>query len=124
MIKKIIKILYRVVGATFFVAGIFYWICIVGIFDKELWRFDQMPFGWRLATASLAVLYPVTGLGLWLFTAWGLVLWIAVVGIDVAIYGAVPGFFGNSVMIGLHAVALLVVLLLWLATVVTSRKLA
>ncbi|WP_246744051.1 DUF6163 family protein [Bartonella raoultii] len=55
--------------------SIFYWICLVGVFPSTLWRFDLMPWHWQFASATLAIVYPITLIGLWMYSLWGIVLW-------------------------------------------------
>lgn len=55
--------------------SIFYWIRLVGIFPDVLWRFDLMPVHWQFASATLAIVYPIALIGLWMYSLWGIVLW-------------------------------------------------
>ncbi|WP_273759958.1 DUF6163 family protein [Bartonella sp. ML70XJBT.G] len=55
--------------------SIFYWICLVGVFPNTLWRFDLMPWHWQFASATLAIVYPIALIGLWMYSLWGIVLW-------------------------------------------------
>ncbi|EJF75879.1 hypothetical protein HWV54_00550 [Bartonella alsatica] len=55
--------------------SIFYWIRLVGIFPNILWRFDLMPWHWQFASATLAIIYPIALIGLWMYSLWGIVLW-------------------------------------------------
>lgn len=55
--------------------SIFYWIRLVGICPGALWRFDLMPMHWQFASATLAILYPIALIGLWMYSLWGIVLW-------------------------------------------------
>lgn len=55
--------------------SIFYWIRLVGIFPDILWRFDLMPVHWQFASATLAIVYPIALIGLWMYSLWGIVLW-------------------------------------------------
>ncbi|WP_019218621.1 DUF6163 family protein [Bartonella florencae] len=55
--------------------SIFYWIRLVGIVPGALWRFDLMPWHWQFASATLAIVYPIALIGLWMYSLWGIVLW-------------------------------------------------
>ncbi|MBB4076415.1 hypothetical protein GGR08_000712 [Bartonella fuyuanensis] len=57
------------------VLGVFYWIRLVGVFPGVLWRFDLMPWQWQFASATLAILYPIALIGLWMYSLWGIILW-------------------------------------------------
>ena len=83
----------RIVAVISLVAGLKYWISLVGFFDYPPWRFDLMPVHWKLAATSLAVLFPVAATGLWLPVSWGRVMWVAAAGIETAMYGSVSAPF-------------------------------
>ncbi|GAA5094317.1 DUF6163 family protein [Bartonella acomydis] len=55
--------------------SIFYWVRLVGILPGALWRFDLMPWHWQFASATLAIVYPIALIGLWMYSLWGIVLW-------------------------------------------------
>ncbi|AGF75867.1 DUF6163 family protein [Bartonella vinsonii] len=55
--------------------SVFYWVRLVGVFPGILWCFDLMPWQWQFASATLAVVYPIALIGLWMFSFWGIVLW-------------------------------------------------
>ena len=99
----------RIVAALSLLAGLKYWIALVGFFDYRPWRFDLMPVHWQLAATSLAVLFPVAATGLWLPVSWGPVMWAAAAGIETAMYGALPLLFGRApVVLYLHGTVALI----------------
>ncbi|WP_455466859.1 DUF6163 family protein [Bartonella sp. B39] len=55
--------------------SVVYWIRLVGVLPGVLWRFDLMPWQWQFASATLAIVYPVALIGLWMHSLWGIVLW-------------------------------------------------
>ncbi|WP_019221773.1 DUF6163 family protein [Bartonella senegalensis] len=55
--------------------GVFYWIRLVGVFPGALWRFDLMPWQWQCLSATLAIVYPIALIGLWMYSLWGVILW-------------------------------------------------
>ncbi|MET3590300.1 hypothetical protein ABID23_001405 [Bartonella silvatica] len=63
--------------------SVFYWIRLVGIFPGALWRFDLMPWHWQFASATLAIIYPIALIGLWMYSLWGIVLWCIAVFIEI-----------------------------------------
>ncbi|MEK1887220.1 MAG: DUF6163 family protein [Phyllobacterium sp.] len=65
----------RLVAIYCLVAGVGYWAQISGYYEGMLWRFDLMPWQWKVASVSLAVLYPVASTGLWMMVSWGPVIW-------------------------------------------------
>ena len=65
----------RLVSVYCLVAGVGYWAQLSGYYEGLLWRFDLMPWQWKVATVSLAMLYPVASTGLWMMVSWGPVIW-------------------------------------------------
>ncbi|MET3560026.1 hypothetical protein ABID39_000713 [Bartonella japonica] len=55
--------------------SVFYWVRLVGIFPGILWRFDLMPWQWQFLSATLAIVYPIALIGIWMYSLWGIVLW-------------------------------------------------
>jgi len=92
-------IFLRAVALTCLVAGLKYWLALIGIFDYPPWRFDLMPVHWKLAATSLAVLFPVAATGLWLTVSWGPVIWVAAAAIEITMYGAFADRFGHRPVI-------------------------
>ncbi|WP_156850846.1 DUF6163 family protein [Bartonella refiksaydamii] len=91
--KKISKIdlvyscYLRFVAFTCLSLSAFYWIRLVGVFPGVLWRFDLMPWQWQFLSMTLAIVYPIALIGLWMYSPWGIVLWcIAVFTETLAIY--------------------------------------
>ena len=67
--------LLRIVSLYCLAAGVGYWVQIMGYYDGLLWRFDLMPWQWKVASVSLAMLFPVASIGLWMMVSWGPVIW-------------------------------------------------
>lgn len=55
--------LLRLVSLYCLAAGVGYWVQIMGYYDGLLWRFDLMPWQWKVASVSLAMLFPVAATG-------------------------------------------------------------
>lgn len=89
-------IFLRLVAVVCLVAGLKYWIALIGVFPYPPWRFDLMPLHWQLAATSLAVLFPVAAVGLWLTVSWGPVIWVAAAGIETTMFAGYPRLFGRE----------------------------
>jgi len=99
----------RIVAVFSLLAGLKYWVALIGVFDYRPWRFDLMPLHWQLAATSLAVLFPVAATGLWLPVSWGPVMWVAAAGIEAVMYAGFPMLFGREAVIPLaHLVVALI----------------
>ena len=85
----------RLVAVYCLFLGIAYWIRLIGVHEGNLWRFDLMPDGWKVAATALAVLFPVGATGLWLLAPWGPIIWIAAAATESAIYTVFANSFGH-----------------------------
>ncbi|WP_279483231.1 DUF6163 family protein [Aureimonas sp. SK2] len=105
--RALIVWLCRIAGLAMFGVGLVYWVRLIGVFDDPLWRFDLMPIWWRIAGPALAVLYPVAGVGLWLATSWGGVIWVLVAACEAVMRVGFPHLFGaDPLILGCHAFGL------------------
>jgi len=87
--------------------GIYYWMRLIGVFHEANWRFDLMPWYWRVMSCSLAVVYPVAACGLWTASRWGIILWAAGAFYEFCAYVFCSGDFGrNWLIIFLHVIFL------------------
>ncbi|KQT51028.1 hypothetical protein ASG43_05710 [Aureimonas sp. Leaf454] len=93
--RRLTVVLCRLAGFMLFGLGAVYWVRIVGIHEGALWRFDLMPVAWKVSVASLAVLYPVAGVGLWMTASWGAVIWAIIVLAESLMHLALPYIFGE-----------------------------
>jgi hypothetical protein len=95
LIEGLFAAFLRIVGAYCLLFGVFYWIRLIGFFPGPLWRFDTMPVEWQVAAVTLAALYPVAGIGLWMTASWGPVIWFICAAIEIVMYGMMGNVFGN-----------------------------
>ncbi len=115
--------LCRIAGLAMFAMGLVYWVRLIGIYDGPLWRFDLMPVWWRIASPSLAVLYPVAGVGLWLATSWGGVIWILVAACEGVMRVGFPHLFGaDPLIVGGHVFGLSLLAALRIVGAVERRR--
>lgn len=71
-----------------------YWAMLMGITDGGALRFDIAPLHWRLAATILALLLPLTALGVWFQTAFGLWGWVLITFIQYLMHAVLPNWFG------------------------------
>ena len=84
----------RIIAAYCLLFGFLYWVRLIGYYDGPLWRFDLMPLHWKFAAASLAVLFPVAAIGLWMKVSWGPVIWVAAASVEALMFYGFPDLFG------------------------------
>ncbi|MDN2582798.1 DUF6163 family protein [Aquibium sp. ELW1220] len=99
LIESLFAAFQRIVAAYCLLFGVFYWIRLIGYFPGPLWRFDTMPVEWQVVSVTLAALYPVAGIGLWMTASWGPVIWFICAAIEIVMYGVMGGVFGSRWML-------------------------
>lgn len=89
----------RLVALACLLFGIQYWGHLTGYLLEGRARFDLLNLPWKVAGASLAVLFPVSALGLWLTSSWGPVVWVIAAGGQIVMYTVWPEIFGTNWLI-------------------------
>ena len=85
----------RVLAIYALMAGVIYSARLIGLEALGGVSFDQLGLHRQVVTLVLAVLFPFAGLGLWIVSSWGGVLWAAVATCEVVIYTAYSAEFGS-----------------------------
>lgn len=105
------RLFIRLVAIACLIAGLQYWGRLIGYSDGGLSRFDLVASHWQFASAALAVLLPVTAVGLWMQVSWGPVLWVVTAGAETLMHKCLPLWFGERpLLIMAHGVVLVVYL--------------
>jgi len=103
--RTLTEILYviflRMIALICFWFGLQYWAMLVGYSLHGMARFDLLSLPWKVAASSLAVLFPVASLGLWLAVSWGAVLWAIAAVTQVLMYMVWPDIFGHNRLVPL-----------------------
>lgn len=89
----------RMVAVSCFWFGLQYWAMLVGYSLNGHARFDLLNLPWKVAASSLAVLFPVASLGLWLTVSWGPVLWAIAALCQLLMYQVWPDIFGKNLLV-------------------------
>ncbi len=103
------EVFQRVIAIFCLIAGVRYWALLIGVLEQGTWRFDLLPVHWKIAAASLAVLWPVAGIGLWMLVSWGPVVWLVAALIEIVMHAGFPELYGSRwLLVAAHlAVALI-----------------
>ncbi|WP_345115520.1 DUF6163 family protein [Bartonella jaculi] len=100
--------------------GVFYWMRLVGVFPGVLWRFDLMPWQWQFLSITLAIVYPIALIGLWMYSPWGIVLWC------IAAFTETLGFYYSNFIyqpfiLSFHGILFVVFMILQIMMFFSSR---
>jgi Family of unknown function (DUF6163) len=79
-------------GCLWFALNI--WAELVGLSANGNLRFDLLSSDMKAATATLAVLYPVAAIGLWLKGSWGPVIWTLAAAVEIFMHQGFPEVYG------------------------------
>ena len=125
--RTLTEILYvvflRLVAVACFWFGLQYWAMLVGYSLKGMARFDLLTLPWKVAASSLAVLFPVASLGLWLTVSWGPVLWAIAAISQVSMYIVWPEIFGRNRLVPLmHGLVAALYVVFRLSSWVEARR--
>ncbi|MEM6461901.1 MAG: DUF6163 family protein [Pseudomonadota bacterium] len=117
------NLFHRIIAIFCLIAGLRYWSLLIGIAEGGAWRFDLLPVHWKIAAASLAVLWPVAGIGLWMIVSWGPVVWLVAALIEIAMHGPFREIYGDDWMkIAVHIVVAVIYGVFRLALYLSKRS--
>lgn len=92
----------RIVALFWLLQGLMQWRIVL---TADLPIFDTMPRNAAFAVVFFAVLDLIAGVGLWLATPWGGVLWLLIASAQIFVTLSMPGFFaGGYWLIGVNVV--------------------
>jgi uncharacterized membrane protein (DUF2068 family) len=95
----------RIVALFWLVQGLMHWRIVLAA-DQSI--FDTMPKNAAFAIVFFAVLDLIAGVGLWLATPWGGVLWLLIACAQIFLTLSMPNFFvGGYWLIGVNAILIL-----------------
>lgn len=108
----------RLAALVWIAKGLLAWTAIIGLTGAAL-PFETGPTGYQAILIYFAVLDVVAGVGLWLTSAWGGVLWLLAVMSHMIFAVFFPRFVANSAAItGLFILAMMLYLTMsWLASI-------
>ena len=86
----------RLLAIVWLAEGVLWWLDIIGLSPSA--PFDQKRMAARAITAGFAVMNPVAGVGLWLASAWGGVLWLTAVMAEIVLALFLPGLMPVSLL--------------------------
>jgi hypothetical protein len=74
---RLLTFTMRLLAVLSLVRGVGDWAQIIGLIETGQ-TFEARPLMWQVSLATYAVLNCIAGVGLWMTTAWGGVLWLIV----------------------------------------------
>jgi len=73
----------RALALCFVGLSIHIWLTAIGYWEGANFQFDTMAMDWKVYTAVLMVLIPITSVGLWTTLPWGRVVWFLAIGFQI-----------------------------------------
>ena len=89
----------RIMAVLAILTGLYHWAQVTGFVGSEEDAFENQPTAWQAATVYFAVIDLVAGVGLWLATPWGAVVWLSSVVSMAVIELMFPGIYGGSLLV-------------------------
>lgn len=90
---QLLTLFMRVMALFWLLQGVMQWRLVL-MADKPI--FDEIPTNAATAVVFFAVLDLVAGVGLWLATPWGGVLWLLIASAQIFVTWSLPGFFAGG----------------------------
>jgi hypothetical protein len=87
----LMTIFLRMVAASCLYSAFGIWSDLIGYGSGGALRIDLLNRDMQAAVATLAVLYPVAAIGLWLKGSWGPVVWTVAAAVEIARHESLPG---------------------------------
>lgn len=119
--ETIFGLFLRLVSISCFWFGLSYWAMLIGFSMEGQGRFDLLPLSWRVAATTLAVVYPVAALGLWLLVSWGPVLWVVAAAVEITMFEVYPQIFGSRPLLLVLHLSVAAAFVLFRAAIVYLR---
>jgi hypothetical protein len=94
----LMTILLRIVSLACLWYALHIWAALIGYSMGGSMRFDLVNTDLKAAGATLAILYPVAAIGLWLQGSWGPVIWTAAALVEFAMHEVYSDTFGRDPM--------------------------
>lgn len=111
----------RIMAALTMWSALSYWAALLGIGAADGFRFDTADPQVRTLYASLAVVFPIASLGLWLLTRWGTTIWIIGLVAEIVAFGFVGEPFENKMQIAIINAGVLLAFAVVLAATLYQR---
>jgi hypothetical protein len=92
---RILIIFLRFLSVVWLVRGLALWALVIGLTGDD-GQFENGMLRWQAVIVSLAILNTVAAVGLWMCSAWGAVLWLAVTLADIALPFLLPLVFSHA----------------------------
>jgi hypothetical protein len=90
---QLLTLFMRIMALFWLLQGVMLWRLVL-MAEKPV--FDELPTNAAVAVVFFAVLDLVAGVGLWLATPWGGVLWLLIASAQIFVTLTVPGFFAGG----------------------------
>ena len=90
---QMLTLFMRIMALFWLLQGVMQWVIVLAA-SRPI--FDEAPTNAAIAIVFFAVLDLVAGVGLWLATPWGGVLWLLIAGAQIFVTLSVPGFFAGG----------------------------
>src|ERR1700755_2137614 len=97
----------RVMAILSVLKGLYHWAQVTGFIGGEEEAFENQPLAWQSATVYFAVIELVAGVGLWLATPWGAVVWLTTVVSMAVVEIMFPSIYGGHFLVVLFSAVLL-----------------
>lgn len=123
LLATVFRWFLRLLAAICLVSALIYWSQLLGISANGQLRFDIVEPRWRIVSTVLAIILPAAGLGLWLTQAWGVVLWLIAIAIEIAVFGIWSDLYDERPSLVMrHTVLFVIFVVIGVSLLVQKRR--
>ncbi|WP_162651686.1 DUF6163 family protein [Lentilitoribacter sp. Alg239-R112] len=97
-LDRLYQVFLVVVTLICILGAVNYWAQLMGISYGGALRFDIAPLHWKIVQVILALLLPLTALGIWFRNSFGLWGWVLVTAIQFIVHGLLKDSYGENEM--------------------------
>lgn len=95
-LDRLYQVFLVFVTLTCILGTVNYWAQLMGISYDGALRFDIAPLHWKIVQVILALLLPLTALGIWFRNSFGLWGWVLVTAIQFTMHGLLTDRYGEN----------------------------
>lgn len=97
-LDRLYQVFLVLVTLTCILGAVNYWAQLMGISHGGALRFDIAPLHWKIVQVILALLLPLTALGIWFRNSFGLWGWLLVTALQFMMHGILIDRYGENQM--------------------------
>lgn len=122
MMELLMTVFLRLVAVSCLYFGLQYWTMLVGYTGQGSGRYDLLNLPWKAAATTLAILYPVAAVGLWLRSSWGPVVWVLIAATEISMHEIWTTIFGQNRLMSVMIASIILFYIIMRINILVERR--